>query len=355
MRCGPMASDLASRLGEWVGAGLISDDQAAAIEAHERAGEGSSTSSSIAEVVGYLGAALVLIAGALIVGQFWDQIRPWGRIALTATLSLVLFAAGWAFRRVQTPAVRRLTSVLWFATVIGVAFTVGLAVGERLLDTDRAFALIVTSVVTLAAGGLYALRQSPLQLIALGLGVASTAIAAATYPQAEVDPLFIGLLLWGLGVACVLLSAGGWLHPATTGQVLGLLGVGIGAETATFGQYTAVGLTIGLVSTAVLLAVSVTARSTLLLGFAVAGIFVVVPHAVFHFFGDSIGAPFALLLTGLLLVGAAVGLVRLRREIAEPPEVAEAAEPPGVAEAGEPPEVTEAGEPPEIADDGGLR
>ncbi|HUG85175.1 MAG TPA: DUF2157 domain-containing protein [Euzebya sp.] len=321
-----MVLEFDRHLTTWVDEGLISPEQAAAIRHHEStatrpSGVSSATersggrSSVLAEAVGYLGAVLTLVAGGLLLNEFWEQITAWGRLALTTVLTLVVFAAGWTLRKRPQPAIQRLTSVLWFATSVGVAFVVGLA-GDQAARPDRDLALAVALAVAVVSALLYQRRQSPLQLLAFSGGVVATAMAALAYPQAEVDSFFFGLLLWALGVAWFLLATGGWLRPARTAQVLGLLAIGVGCQVGSFGDVTRVAVVLALVSAAVLLWLSVAGGDTVVLSFAMAGVFVFLPQAVFTFFGDSVGAPLALLITGLLLVGAAVALVTLRREIA---------------------------------------
>lgn len=212
------------------------------------------------------------------------------------------------------PAIQRLTSVLWFATVIGVAFVAGLG-AEELGVAERPLPLVVALVTTAVAAVLHRLRATALQLLGVSLGVVGAAMSGFAYPRAEVDSGFYGLLLWALGVAWVLTAASGWLHPRRTGLVLGMLAVGIGCQTAAFGSYEEAAIVVALLSSAALLWLAVVGGDTVVLSFAVAGVFIFVPQAVFTFFGDSIGAPLALLLTGLLLVGASVALVTLRREI----------------------------------------
>lgn len=317
-----MTFDLDQRLRAWVDADLISPQQAAAIRGHEQAGTGprerrdvGGRRATLVEAIGYLGAALAVVAGGLVIGQYWPQIAPWGRVVLTATLTLAVGAAGAALRGSAQPPVQRLVGLLWFATSVGTAFVVGVAAEGLAGAADRDQWLAVAVAVLVVSAVLHRLWPRSLQLVALAGGTVGTALAAVAYPHAAVAPLAVGLLVWALGVAWVLLAAGGWLLPATTGQVLGLLGVGAGAQAAATGDHIAAGLLLALVSTALVLWAAAAAGSTLLLGFAVAGVVLFVPQAVFHFFGDSLGAPLALLLTGLLLVAAAVGLALLRREI----------------------------------------
>lgn len=270
----------------------------------------------LAETLGYLGAVLTVVAGGLVLSEFWEQITPWGRLLLVGTLTAAVFAAGWVLRTRSEAAVRRLVGVLWFATSVGVGVLAGLAVTDAGLS-DEGSALAVTGAVTVVSAGLYLLRRSALQLVAVSLGIGGVAVTAVLYPRAEPDPLFVGLLLWALGVAWLLLAAGDWLEPRRTAQVLGLLAVGVGCQAGTFGDHAGIAIVLALLTAAALLWRSAVTGDTVVLSFAAAGVFVFAPQAVFEFFSDTIGAPLALLVTGLLLVATAVGLVVLRREISD--------------------------------------
>ena len=63
-----------------------------------------------------------------------------------------------------------------------------------------------------------------------------------------------------------------------------------------------------------LVAVSVRLSENVMLGLGVAGLFVYVPMLIFEWFGDSLGAVVALLISGLVLLGVVVGVVRYRAE-----------------------------------------
>ena len=317
-----MDESIRALLDRWVTAGLLTAEQASAIADHEAAPEAPPVKdegpSVLTEVIGYLGAALIITAGGLVVDQFWDRITGWGQVLLTATITAVLIGAGWALRDRETPAIRRLVSLLWAAGVIGVAFTVGVATGPAALDATNEWAVVLTSTAVLAAAvPLYALRRSPLQLVAVAAGLMATAGSSLTFVPGELPAVYLGLPIWAIGAAWLLLTQDGWLTPQRTAQALGLLALGVGAQIMGTDSEPAAGLVLALVSTAAVLAIAVPTGSLVMLGFGVAGVLIFVPQAVFHFFGESLGAPIALLLTGLLLVGGAVGLVPLRREVAE--------------------------------------
>ncbi|MDX1657582.1 MAG: hypothetical protein R3343_02065 [Nitriliruptorales bacterium] len=61
-----------------------------------------------------------------------------------------------------------------------------------------------------------------------------------------------------------------------------------------------------------LVAASIPLRRTLLLGLGTAGLFVYVPRIVFTWFGDTLGPPVALFVTGVILMSIALALTRLQ-------------------------------------------
>lgn len=316
--------DLDLQLRRWVADGLIAAEQADAIRRHE-ADLGPTASrpgvqfgiSPVVEVVGYVGAALALSAAGLILGEYWDRVTTWGQVALLALVTAIVLLGGALLRDRTDPAVRRLVSLLWFAASVGTALTVGVAFETGLDSADRDTALAISLAVLGISLVVYRQRPAVLQQVALAVGVGGVALSGLSYPQAEVDPLFFGLMLWSLGVAWLLLVHGRWLEPERTAQVMGALAVGIGSQVATAGDSPGFGLLIGLASTVSLIALSLSTASLLLLGMAVVGVVVFVPQTIFHFFGDSLGAPIALLVTGLVLVVGAVGFVPLRQGITE--------------------------------------
>lgn len=309
-----MRVDLEDRLDRWTAEGLLTPEQAVAIRSREReepAAEG--RSALAAEAIGYLGAALALVAAGLVAGRYWDRIELWGRLTLLVTIAVVTFLAGWWVRERSGAAVGRLVSLLWFATAASTTAAAVLA-GDELLGLEESrLALFAGGALTLVAAMLYLRRPRPLQQVALLAGVITVSQALLTLPLAAIDPLYHGLALWATGIAWALLGHGGWLVPRTAALVLGGVVTIVGLQVGSVGDLPGEGLGLALATTAAVGVASVAARDLRLLGLAVAGTFLFVPRAVFHYFGDSLGAPFALFLTGVVLIGVAVGSLRVGR------------------------------------------
>ena len=339
---GTAVSTLAERIDTWVEAGLVSPEQAqriVAFEGHDAGEAGAAPQppgagvtggergsarqaapatrdrTSLAEAIGYVGAALALGAIALLLNELWAQLVVGGRLALVGLLTVAVFGAAWALRGVEQGAMRRLTSVLSAATVAGVGWFTWV-VASDLLDlaweergaSVAASMLVVSSALYLWRGG------ALLQLTTLGAALL-TAGTALSLPDLPPDPIWYGVAFATIGVAWFLLATGGWVAPRALGEVTGALAALLGVQVATFDGPVVAILVVGLLGAAGLVWLSVHRDRLHELIVGAIALFVLSPQLVFEVFGDAIGAPATLLLVGLLLVLLAVGLGRARREV----------------------------------------
>jgi hypothetical protein len=273
----------------------------------------------LAEAAGYAGAVLVGAAGAVLAGQHWHELGRSGRVALLLGVTLVLAATGIAVALVrpggaaalQRPAHavrRRLASTALTIAAATAAGTVGNLV------TGHAFVLGTgTAVVVLAATQ----RLAP-SAVSETAGLAAIALLAGAVLEATdaPDAVFLVILV-AVGLAWAALSWTPALTVPTLGLTLGLaLALYWGAVGAFYGTQPEEGL--GIVVLVLLAAGGLagfvrTGRWPLAAAAAVA-----LTVLVFRLTSDSLGAPVALLLTGLLLLGmGAVVLVR-RRAVERP-------------------------------------
>jgi hypothetical protein len=98
-------------------------------------------------------------------------------------------------------------------------------------------------------------------------------------------------------------------------MLLGTATVVVGSQIVGAGDHRGAGLVLACVVAGLLVAVGVADSRPLFLGAGAVAVFITVPQVVVHFFGDTIGAPVALLLTGVALLATALALIRLRREV----------------------------------------
>jgi hypothetical protein len=159
--------DLSARLDVWVSEGVIDRVHADAIATFESRRRPSSSGPRVTPVVeglGYLGSALAIAAGATALGGQWTELSTAIRITIAAVLWLSLLAAGWRFRDGPSPALVRLSRVLWFLSAAALAWTSQLAFDEG-FDVDGRSALLGTGVAT---------TSSPLPSTSFGRAVSSS-------------------------------------------------------------------------------------------------------------------------------------------------------------------------------------
>jgi len=313
---GSAGGGLAAYLERWVAADLISPEQAKAIAAHEgravaaRAPAGERRISLIAEALGYVGAALALAGAAVGLGQAWDGIPAWGRVAIAAGATALLLLGGFLLLRQTEPAFRRLQSVLWFlATGAAVWTLVVLGVEYLGLSDDERMVLLVGAGTAALAAVLWAVRRNALQHAALFAALLATLIGAVLCLPGEAPIWVYALLVWALGVAWGLL---GWfrvLEPWWLGMALGSVAAMIGPAIG-IGDYPWL-LVAALATSVFLMVVSLPTGQVPLLGVGTVGTFGYLTWAVFRYFGDSLGVPLTLVIVGGVFLALAVVAGRL--------------------------------------------
>ena len=165
---------LEEQLDRWKAAGLIDDQQWAEITKYERQhGPGMELPTRrvpvIAEALGYLGAALAAAAVMFFAINQWKEWSDVTRVVVLGTATLAAFAAGWATRTSEEPAIRRFSNVLLTLTVGGTVATTVLLCNDVLDMRDSYGAQTAGGVGLAVAFGLYLLRRHMLlQLAMLG-------------------------------------------------------------------------------------------------------------------------------------------------------------------------------------------
>lgn len=332
----PAADRLGDLLQAAVADAVISAEQAAELlrrsgtaeDAGQLQGEpGSTARGLVAEALGYVGAALAVVAGLLLTPQFWSDLQSWAHAAILAVVAVSLFVAGQVVTSHEPGPARRLSSFLWLLSVVAVAGTAGIVFNE-IVAVDRDLVALGMALPTAAwAGVLWRWRPRALQELATGVAVIATGIGLL----GAIDPSlvdFSGLLIWAIGVAWLLLAWGNVVAPVAPAWVFG-------GVAALFGPLVIFEVIrweslLGLATAGGLVAAGVLWRRTVVLGLGVAGVFVYVPTTVFSFFGEALGAPLALLVVGVVLVAGSVRLLRLRSGLtADPATPIEPTEPHG--------------------------
>jgi hypothetical protein len=306
----------------WTARGLITAEQADLIRkdaSSESKVAGSALThvsrrrSLIAEALGYLGGVLIVVAASLFTQQYWSNIPTWGRLALPTTAAVLLLAAGWVVGRQHSALTGRLRAVLWLASTAAAAFALWV-VGRYALGwrVEEDIALLVGVGTAAFAGVLWLLHRTFVQQVALFAALVVTVTAAAVHLE-ENQPAPTGLALWGLGIIWLALGWGGLLRPRRAVYGLGAGAFLVGAMTMMpAGDW---GYVFALFSVAALVSLAVVLGDLFMLGIAALGALTVLPASVTHFFPGALAAPLALLVTGTVLVVAALRTTRRRNRV----------------------------------------
>ena len=266
----------------------------------------------VAEALGYLGAALVTAAGLTAVGMYFDRIPVWVRPSVFGAVALSLLVAGVAVRREADPARRRLVNVLWLVSVAAATAFVAILADDTLGWQAETVALVASAAGLAYALSLWAARQSALQELAAFVLAGGTAASALV--RAGIDVPWPNLAVWAVAVAWVGLALAGLARPRQVGLLAGALVAAVVVPFQMFGQTQEWWpLVLGFATAGVAMGGSIVLREPALLAFGAFGVFEYVIATVGRYLSRWIGAPVSLLVAGVLLIGLAVLVLRLRR------------------------------------------
>ena len=250
------------------------------------------------EIVGYLGAVLTMIGAVTLVGQFWDDMASWSRLALIGSLVVGLWGAGAVVDESAGAVLWRLRGFLWLLSSAAAAFFAGLLGADVFGWDPEPVALLIGTVTALYAGSLWRRRDRPAQYLAFVAGV----IAALAGASAWIDgPGMVGVVLWAVGAAWLVVGWRRIVEPAEIALVAGP-GLMLVAAGVTGGTWEWLAPLFGLVTAAGLLTAGTVVKEFLITGVGVAGVFVYLPMSGAEYFGETIGVPIVLLASGVLLI-----------------------------------------------------
>jgi hypothetical protein len=217
-------------LTRWSRAGLLTDEQVAALRAHDaQAGPPAATAPEgerrpagrvpvLAEALGYLGGSLAIAGVVLVVSHAWSDLGLGARLALPGSASLALLAVGAAVRGDRDPALGRLRDFAWVASSAAAGLFGGVAAHDGLpTDAATTFVLAGAGAVVVHAGALWRGRDRPAhQLLTEAAGV----VAAGCAAESMIADGPAGLVIWAAGAALVAAGLGRiGPHPHLTGTV----------------------------------------------------------------------------------------------------------------------------------------
>lgn len=304
------------KLTVWVSAGLITSAQKDAILAYEtREEDAPSDTSTAAEALGYIGAALAFGAVGLVLGGVWQELLPLGRIGVALAAALIFGASTYLLEDRPSETSQRLTSVLTAVTIFSALGAVILLLNEYTRFADQTQAAVVAVVFAFAAGAAYARRPRPLAVLILFASGLALVGAALAQPVVPVNVFAAAMLFWTYALCWILLTVGEWIAPRRPALIAGSLGGVLSLQVARFGDLPAVPLVFGLASAAGLVWFALREHDQVILAIAALTVFVFVPQLSFLVFADSLGVAGALLVAGLALVGVATVSGRVRRHV----------------------------------------
>jgi hypothetical protein len=279
----------------------------------------SSLGNRLAEAAGYAGAVLIGAAGAVLAGQHWADLGRSGRVAVLTGVTVVLAAVGLAVafvgpggvtavRRPQQAVRRRLAST---ALTIAAATGAG-AVG--VLASDHEFLLAAGTAVLVLVGVQWVAPSAVSETAGLG-ALALFAIAVLEETDASATAALVTMAAVGLVWAA--LSWAGVFTLPTLGLALGLgLALYAGGISAFAGGQPEEGAGIAVLCLLVAGGLSGYVRSGRWPLAAAAAL--ALGLLVLRLTSDTLGAPVALLLTGLVLLGFGALMLVRRRTAAAP-------------------------------------
>jgi hypothetical protein len=329
----PGPDPLTAQLRRWTADGLLSQEQAAAILAAERArpprpalpARPARPASALVELLGYLGGTLAVIGAGLLAARFWPDLTLWARLSLVGLVAVALWGTGALVPEHAAPALWRLRGVLWLGSSAAVAFFTALF-GADVLELDgEAVALGAGLATAIHAGVLWWRRPRPLQQLACLAGLAVA--AGAGVALAGGNEAAVGLSIWAVGVLWVLAGWRGLLPPSGVALVAGAILVLQGAQAAMSVHWEGAGLVFGLASAAGLLVAGTTGRRLALAVVGILGVVMFLPATVVHFFAGTVGVPVLLLLAGVALLALTMTLLRWRSPRAQATDTPAGAQP----------------------------
>ncbi|MGH3465749.1 MAG: DUF2157 domain-containing protein [Kribbellaceae bacterium] len=303
-------ADLPALLDHWVAAGVITPEQAARMRADlPLPRRPSERTSLVIEALGYLGGVIILIALALLAQQYWPELSTTARLVIVAGAAVFLLVGGFAVPARLGPAGRRLHAMLWLAGTVATAGFLGLFGHDVLVLRGEDLALLTVGGTALLAAVLWWRLPTVVQQAAMVGTLAGTAGVATLQVGAAADELS-GVAAWGVGVGWFLLGWGGVLRPRRVALALGALVMVIGSG---FTMSADAGIVLALGTVAAIVVVAVLFRDLVLLAVGAWGALQTLPTAVGEWFPGELAAAMALLVTGALLVLAAVSTARRSR------------------------------------------
>jgi len=306
---------LQEHLSEWVDHQLLNPGEAARIGDYERALAKPRRISAVAEIVGYLGALLILVGGGSLYVQERDAMSHVVRVAVPAFGALAALVGGIFLIRTSEFSFRRLGAVLWMISVGLVAGAIAVALVDTPVIVPQYTAFVVGAASLVYAVILYRLCKHEATQAAMFAAAVTTlaGVIAWVNPQGDNAQIWFAVPLVALGLAWVIAGATSVVVPRTIALVLGSFLALYMPQLIAGTNIVWMAFVLGLAVAGGLLAASTWLRSTPVLVLSAIGLFMYLVGVITQYLSDTVGAPLALLLSGVALLAVALGASRLQR------------------------------------------
>ena len=301
-------------LQRWVGAGLISEDQASAIAAFEQAQLAAKPKPRVSpaiEALAYVGGVLLAVGAGMLIAQFWDRLGTGGHLTVLTVAAMVTGLAG-AVVGESDPVTWRLRGFLWALSAAAIAAACGLFAFEVLNLRGEPVALATAGLGALASAGYWQLRDRPLQHLGTFVGLSVSVGVTIFWVGGARTNAAIGFALWLLGSVWAWLAWRRRIPPGVVGFPLGVV-LTVVASGIVGGQIAWLAPLLGLATAGAWVGIGVTTNEPLAMAPGVVGVFVFLPWTLGYFFGESLGAPAITMLSGVILLAIVVMLMRRGR------------------------------------------
>jgi len=312
-------TELRERLNTLQEAGLITADQARAITAYEALPERRRVSPR--EILLYVGGLFVLMAVAFGLQVLWDEIRALGRVLLVAVPTLILWGVGEGLRRREGPLLKRGAQVLWMVAAWLSAILIAVILiewpglelkGEWLVLWASLGALPLAVIALLALPGFP--QGLAAAVLASGVAMGTSSVVGGTWGEVR-----WALYLPWVVIGAVELAAAEVARRRGEGSLIWLFNLFgawswlLQAQFISLGGRLPAWEALLLMESVLFIAWSVARQSQALLYSGALFLFLGIVQINFEYFGERVGLPVALLITGVALIVIGLGVDRLRR------------------------------------------
>lgn len=264
-----------SNVQHWVDAGIVTSSQGdqilaaqdpASVASHEH--EGLSHGS---ELVWYLAVVLIGAGCVLFLGHSWRSIGLVGHLSVGTMIVVVGLGTGVVIAPLGGAGARRLSGFFWLIGTVGGAATVAAAAEEWGRHRHGLTMLLVGLFVLVVSVALWRNRERPLQFLSAVVGLVLTLCGMGTVGRLAVTSTEVSLIVWLIAVAVGLLSLQ-MLRPASTALIVAEFGSFGGAFALSFADRLG-GLTLGLVTTLLAVAIGLVIERPLIIVVGAIGFF----------------------------------------------------------------------------------